>query len=117
VPCRHSSGGLVLIVALSRWIGSLIWIHSSLATRSTYAFSKKLENLVAAAAIHIAVYNFCRMHSTIRCTPAMAAGVIDRLWSMDDLYSAVTTHARETAAKATRDRRIQRLIDRLQSGE
>jgi len=47
----------------------------------------------------------------------MAAGVIDRLWSMDDLYNAVTTHARETAAKATRDRRIQRLIDRLQSGE
>jgi IS1 family transposase len=85
--------------------------------RLTYAFSKKLENLVAAAAIHIAVYNFCRIHSTIRCTPAMAAGVIDRLWSMDDLYNAVTRHAADTAAKAKRDRRIQRLIDRLQRGE
>jgi hypothetical protein len=47
----------------------------------------------------------------------MAAGVIDRLWDMNDLYDAVTTHARETAAKAKRDRRIQRLIDRLQRNE
>ncbi|HEV8066236.1 MAG TPA: hypothetical protein VGP76_00775 [Planctomycetaceae bacterium] len=82
--------------------------------RLTYAFSKKLENLVAAAAIHVAVYNFCRVHSTIRCTPAMAAGVIDRLWGMDDLYDAVTEHAAQVAEKAKRDRRIQRLIDRLQ---
>jgi hypothetical protein len=58
--------------------------------RLTYAFSKKLENLAAASALHIAVYNFCRVHSTIRCTPAMAAGVIDELWSMSDLYDAVT---------------------------
>ncbi len=86
-------------------------------TRLTYAFSKKLENLAAASALHIAVYNFCRVHSTIRCTPAMAAGVIDKLWSMDDLYEAVTRHASETAARAKRDRRIQRLIDRLQRGE
>ena len=55
-------------------------------TRLALGFSKKLENLAAATAIHVAVYNFCRMHSTLRCTPAMAAGVIDRLWSMDDLY-------------------------------
>jgi IS1 family transposase len=86
-------------------------------TRLTYAFSKKLENLAAASALHIAVYNFCRVHSTLKCTPAMAAGIIDTLWSMDDLYNAVTEHARETAAKAKRDRRIQRLIDRLQRNE
>jgi hypothetical protein len=47
----------------------------------------------------------------------MAAGIIDKLWSMDDLYEAVTQHAAETAAKARRDRRIQRLIDRLQRDE
>jgi hypothetical protein len=85
--------------------------------RLTYAFSKKLENLAAASALHIAVYNFCRVHSTIRCTPAMAARVIDELWSMSDLYDAVTRHASETAARPKRDRRIQRLIDRLQRGE
>jgi hypothetical protein len=86
-------------------------------TRLTYAFSKKLENLAAASALHIAVYNFCRVHSSLKCTPAMAAGIVDTLWSMDDLYNAVSTHAREAAAKAKRDRRIQRLIDRLQRGE
>jgi N-methylhydantoinase B/oxoprolinase/acetone carboxylase alpha subunit len=43
----------------------------------------------------------------------MAAGVIDRLWSMGDLYDAVTEPAAQVAAKRKRDRRIQRLIDRL----
>ena len=47
----------------------------------------------------------------------MAAGVIDKLWDMNDLYDAVTEHAIQLKAKATRDRRIQRLIDRLQRGE
>ncbi len=86
-------------------------------TRLALGFSKKVENLAAATAIHVAVYNFCRMHSTIRCTPAMAAGVIDKLWSMDDLYFAVTKHAAQARAKAKRDRRIQRLINRLKREE
>jgi hypothetical protein len=47
----------------------------------------------------------------------MAAGVIDKLWSLDELYDAVTLPAAGAAAKAKRDRRIQRLIDRLQQGE
>jgi hypothetical protein len=48
----------------------------------------------------------------------MAAGVIDHLWSMDDLYNAVTEYAaKERAKKAKRERWIQRLIDRLQRGE
>ena len=82
-------------------------------TRLALGFSKKLENLAAATAIHVAVYNFCRMHSTIRCTPAMAAGVIDQLWSMDDLYSAVTKHAATKAFRKKRDARIAKLIDKL----
>jgi IS1 family transposase len=77
--------------------------------RLTYAFSKKLENLAAAAAIHIAVYNFVRVHGSLGCTPAMAAGVIDRLWDMNDLYDAVMDHA-ERKRKAAR---IERLIARL----
>jgi len=68
-----------------------------------------------ASAIHVAAYNSFRIHSTIRCIPAMAAGVIDRSWS--DLFDAVTRHSAEVAAKAKRDRRIQRLIDRLQRGQ
>lgn len=47
----------------------------------------------------------------------MAAGVIDRLWSMDDLYNAVTERAAKERAKEKRERWIQRLIDRLQRDE
>ncbi len=53
--------------------------------RVTNGFSKKLENLEAAAALHFAHYNFVRMHKTLRCTPAMAASVSDRLWSLEEL--------------------------------
>ena len=48
-------------------------------TRLTNAFSKKLENLQAAVALHFAHYNLVRVHKTLRVTPAMAANVTDRL--------------------------------------
>ncbi|MGD0076123.1 MAG: IS1 family transposase, partial [Candidatus Binataceae bacterium] len=54
-------------------------------TRLTNAFSKKLANLKASVALHYAHYNFVRMHRTLRCTPAMAAGVTNRLWTMNEL--------------------------------
>jgi len=54
-------------------------------TRLTNAFSKKLENLKAATALHFAHYNFCRIHKTLRVTPAMAAGISVTLWSIDQL--------------------------------
>ena len=54
-------------------------------TRLTNAFSKKLENLKAAVALHFGHYNFARIHRTIRVTPAMEAGVENRLWSIGDL--------------------------------
>jgi IS1 family transposase len=57
-------------------------------TRLTNAFSKKLENLRAAVALHFAHYNFVRIHKTLRVTPAMAAGLTDRLWSMEELVEA-----------------------------
>ncbi|HEY4014352.1 MAG TPA: DDE-type integrase/transposase/recombinase [Polyangiaceae bacterium] len=57
-------------------------------TRLTNAHSKKLENHGAAVALHFAHYNFVRVHQTLRCTPAMAAGVAKTVWSMDDLMSA-----------------------------
>jgi IS1 family transposase len=54
-------------------------------TRLTNAFSKKIENLIAAVSLHFAYYNFCRVHSTLRVTPAMEAGITDHIWSIREL--------------------------------
>ncbi len=54
-------------------------------TRLTNAFSKKVANHEAAVALHFMHYNFVRIHQTLRVTPAMAAGVTDRLWSIEDI--------------------------------
>lgn len=53
--------------------------------RLTLCFSKKVENLRAAVSLHFAHYNFVRLHRTTRVTPAMAAGVSDRLWALEEL--------------------------------
>ena len=47
---------------------------------------EKLTNLRATVALHVFHYNFCRIHSSLRRTPAMAAGVTERLWSINDLF-------------------------------
>jgi hypothetical protein len=54
-------------------------------TRLTNAFSKKLDNLKAACALHFAYYNFCRVHQSLRCTPAMEAGVTEHVWAIAEL--------------------------------
>jgi len=54
-------------------------------TRLTNGFSKKVENLKAAVAVHFAHYNFVRVHKTLRITPGMAAGVTNRLWSLQEI--------------------------------
>lgn len=54
-------------------------------TRLTNAFSKSVESHCHSLAIHFANYNFCRLHQTIRCTPAMEAGLTDRVWELEDL--------------------------------
>jgi IS1 family transposase len=54
-------------------------------TRLTNAFSKKVENLRAAVGLHFAHYNFVRTHKSLRVTPAMAAGICDRLWTLEEL--------------------------------
>jgi hypothetical protein len=58
-------------------------------TRLTNAFSKKLENHIHALSIYFMHYNFVRIHQTIRCSPAMEAGVTDRLWSLEDMVRIV----------------------------
>jgi hypothetical protein len=54
-------------------------------TRLTNAFSKKLENLKAALALHFAWYNFCRIHQSLRVTPAMASGISTEIWTLERL--------------------------------
>ena len=56
-------------------------------TRLTNAFSKKWENHWAAVACWFAFYNFCRVHKSLRVTPAMAAGISDHVWSVRELLS------------------------------
>jgi len=68
-------------------------------TRLTNAFSKKVENHFYALAIYFVFYNFVRIHKTLRMTPAMAAGVADKLWSMGDLAEMVDTATSKPAAK------------------
>jgi hypothetical protein len=57
-------------------------------TRLTNGFSKKLKNHSAAISLWIAFYNFCRTHETLRCTPAMALGVTDHIWTIGELVAA-----------------------------
>ena len=63
-------------------------LHMRRLTRLTLAFSKKLENFEAAVGLHFAYYNFVKRHSTLRCTPCMAAGVTGTTWSVGDLVEA-----------------------------
>lgn len=58
-------------------------------TRLTNAFSKKVENHALSVALHYMNYNFCRIHKTLRITPAMAAGVTDRLWGIGDIVKVL----------------------------
>jgi IS1 family transposase/transposase-like protein len=57
-------------------------------TRLTNGFSKKWENHWAAVAVWFTFYNFCRVHKTLRCTPAMQAGIADHIWSVRELLEA-----------------------------
>jgi len=60
-------------------------MHCRRLSRLTNAFSKKLENFKAAVALHYGYYNFVKVHKTIRCTPAMEAGVANSAWTVQDL--------------------------------
>jgi hypothetical protein len=57
--------------------------------RLTNTFSKKVENHAVSVALHYMNYNFCRIHKTLRVTPAMAAGVTDKLWGIGDIVKVL----------------------------
>lgn len=61
-------------------------------TRLTNAFSKKSENHAAAVALYFQYYNFARIHQTLRCSPAMAAGVDNRLWEIKDIVAMIEAY-------------------------
>ena len=64
-------------------------------TRLTNAFSKKVENHAHMVALHFMAYNFVRIHKTLRTSPAMAAGVTDTLWSMEDVVEMLNEYQEE----------------------
>lgn len=62
-------------------------MHVRRFTRLCNGFSKKLENHRAAVSLHVAWYNFCRVHESLRVTPAMEAGITDHVWSVEELVT------------------------------
>ncbi len=63
-------------------------MHMRRLTRLTNGFSKKIENFRAAVGLHFGYYNFVRVHKSLRCTPAMAGGVTDHIWTVPELMEA-----------------------------
>ncbi len=64
-------------------------MHMRRFTRLTNAFSKKVENHAHAVVLHFMYYNFCQLHKTHRLTPAVAAGVTERLWEVADIVGVL----------------------------
>jgi len=67
-------------------------------TRLTNAFSKKLENHIAAVSLHYMYYNFCRIHQTLKVTPAMEAGISDHVWSLEEVVALLEAEEKRAAA-------------------
>ncbi|MFL6844362.1 MAG: IS1 family transposase [Allosphingosinicella sp.] len=74
-------------------------MHMRRFTRLTNGFSKKVENHAYAVALHMMYYNFVRIHKSLRVTPAMAAGVTDRLWEMADIVKLIEDQEAAAALK------------------
>ncbi len=74
-------------------------------TRLTNAFSKKFENHMHMVALYTMFYNFCRIHKTLRVTPAMEAGLTDRVWDMEDIIAAMDAVAPKPGRPTTYKKR------------
>lgn len=72
-------------------------MHIRRFTRLTNAFSKKIENHCAAVALHFMHYNFCRVHQTLRVTPAMEAGLASHVWSIGELVGLIDAADKKAA--------------------
>ena len=87
-------------------------MHMRRFTRLTNAFSKKLENHVAAISLHFMYYNFVRIHQTLRITPAMAAGVTNRVWEVSDIVALFDSSKAQKAAASREERTIRSLTNK-----
>jgi hypothetical protein len=72
-------------------------MHMRRFTRLTNAFSKKIENHAAAVALHFVYYNFCRVHQTLRVTPAMEAGLTERVSALSDIVRLLEAAEKKAA--------------------
>jgi hypothetical protein len=80
--------------------------------RLSNGFSKKLDCHLAAVALHVAFYNLCRVHESLRSTPAMALGITDRVWTIGDLVdAALTTQPIAPVPTAPDRRKLFRVIE------
>lgn len=80
-------------------------MHMRRFTRLTNAFSKKVEAHADMVALYTVWYNFVRIHKTLRCSPAMAAGISDRLWSMEDMVALIEAQAEVPKARGPYEKR------------
>ena len=64
-------------------------MHMRRFTRLTNAFSKKVENHAAMLAVYFMYYNFARVHQTLRVTPAMEAGIVNHVWSIEEIVQLI----------------------------
>ncbi len=75
-------------------------------TRLTNVFSKKLDNHTHALALYFAFYIFCRIHKTLKVTPAMAAGVSDKLWSLEDIAERIEANRPQPGKRGPYKKRV-----------
>jgi hypothetical protein len=66
-------------------------------TRLTNGFSKKIENHACAVALHYMHYNFCRIHKSLRVTPAMEAGVTNHVWEIEEIIDLMDASQKQAA--------------------
>ena len=81
-------------------------MHMRRFTRLTNGFSKKVENHMHMVALYTMFYNFCRIHKTLRVTPAMEAGLTDRVWDMEDILAIMDERAQKPGRPKTYKKQI-----------
>ena len=98
--CRHRLIGAQRRVCTSYVeLGNLsVRMASRRFTRLTNGFSKKLANHVAAVSLYVAHFNLCRVHESLRITPAMAMGITDHVWTIGELVDAATPEPMQAQA-------------------
>ena len=81
-------------------------MHMRRFTRLTNGFSKKVENHMHMVALYTMFYNFCRIHKTLRVTPAMEAGLTDRVWDIEDILAIMDERAPKPGRPKTYNKQI-----------